>query len=85
DPFAKESQGFKMGPGPTIGGGVTKSYYIQKGDKVLWLPKSDFEENYEFLFGDNAEFMAKYPYKSIKWDWLSALVLEYTRMSMPAQ
>ncbi|QQX77800.1 MULTISPECIES: hypothetical protein [Aequorivita] len=83
DPFAKESSGFKMGPGPTIGGGVVKSYYVQKGDKVFWLPKSDFEENYEFLFGDNAEFMAKYPYKSINWDWFSALVLEYTKMSMP--
>lgn len=85
DPFAKESQGFKMGPGPTIGSGVTKSYYIQKGYKVMWFPKSDFEENYEFLFGDNAKFMAKYTYKSIKWDWLSALVLEYTRMPMPTQ
>lgn len=84
DPFAKESSGFKMGPGPTIGGGVVKSYYVQKGDTIIWLPKSDFEENYEFLFGDNAEFMKKYPYNSINWDWFSALVLEYTNMSLPA-
>ena len=84
DPFAKESKGFKMGPGPTIGGGVVKSYYIQKGNKVFWLPKNDFEENYDFLFGDNTEFMEKYPYKSINWDWLSALVLEYTSMSLPS-
>lgn len=82
DPFAKESGGFKMGAGPRIGGGVLKSYYVQKGDKVFWLPKSDFEENYNFLFGDNAEFMAKYPYKSINWDWLSGLILEYTQMSL---
>ncbi len=82
DPFAKESQGFKMGPGPTIGGGVVKSYYVKKGDRVFWLPKSDFEENYDFLFGDNPEFMAKYPYKSVNWDWFSALVLAYTDMSL---
>lgn len=82
DPFAKESKGFSIGGAPAIGGvGVIKSYYVQKGGKVMWLPKSDFEENYDFLFGDNAEFMAKYPYKSINWDWLSALVLEYTTMS----
>lgn len=85
DPFAKESKGFSVGGSPTFGGGVVKSYYIQKGDKVMWLPKSDLEENYEFLFGDNAEFMAKYPYKSINWDWLSALVLEYTTMSLPKE
>ena len=84
DPFAKESQGFSIGGSPSFGGGVVKSYYIQKGDKVFWLPKSDFEENYEFLFGDNAEFMKKYPYNSINWDWLSALVLEYTKMALPA-
>ncbi|OAD91174.1 hypothetical protein A7A78_05010 [Aequorivita soesokkakensis] len=83
DPFAKESKGYSFGGAPAIGGGVVKSYYVQKGDKIIWLPKSDFEENYEFLFGDNAEFMAKYPYKSINWDWLSALVLEYTKMSTP--
>lgn len=83
DPFAKETQGFSIGGSPTFGGGVIKSYYIQKGDKVMWLHKSDFEDNYEFLFGDNAEFMKKYPYNSIDWDWLSALILEYTKMSMP--
>lgn len=83
DPFAKESQGFSVGGSPTFGGGVVKSYYVKKDDKVFWLPKSDFEKNYELLFGDNQEFMAKYPYKSINWDWLSALVLEYTSMSLP--
>ncbi len=85
DPFAKESKGFGPAGGPKFGGGVVKSYYVQKGDKVLWLPKSDFEENYEFLFGDSPEFMAKYPYNSINWDWFSALVLEYTTMSLEKQ
>lgn len=83
DPFAKESKGFSVGGSPTFGGGVVKSYYVQKGGNVFWLPKGDFEDNYELLFGDNAAFMAKYPYKSINWDWLSALVFEYTRMSLP--
>jgi hypothetical protein len=27
----------------------------------MWLHKDDFEDNYDFLFGDNAEFMKKYP------------------------
>ena len=85
DPFAKESQGFSVGGSPTFGGGVVKSYYVKKGDKVFWLPKNDFEENYDLLFGDNAAFMAKYPYKSINWDWLSALVFEYTKMSIPGE
>ena len=66
---------------PGVGGGVTKSYYVKKGDHVVWLQKSDFEENYNMLFGDNAEFMKKYPYKSIKWEHFSYLVMEYTRLS----
>lgn len=84
DPFAKETQGFSIGGSPTFGGGVIKSYYVQKGDKVMWLHKSDFEENYNFLFGDNEAFMKKYPYKSVEWDWLSALIFEYTNMTLPA-
>lgn len=81
DPFAKETQGFSVGGSPTFGGGVIKSYYLKKGDKVIWLKSSEFKDNYEFLFGDNAEFMKKYPYNSVDWDWFSALVLEYTLMS----
>ncbi len=81
DPFAKETGGVSFGGAPQIGGGVIKSYYVKKGDKMIWLHKADFEENYDFLFGDNEEFMAKYPYKSIDWDWFSALVLEYTKMA----
>ena len=85
DPFAKETGGVQFGGAPKIGGGVTKSYYVQKGDKIIWLHKSDFEENYDFLFGDNEAFMTKYPYNSISWDWLSALVIEYTRLSLENQ
>ena len=82
DPFAKETQGFSIGGAPAIGGGIIKSYYLKKGDKVIWIHKADFEENYNFLFGDNAEFMSKYPYNSVDWDWFSGLVYEYTRMSL---
>ena len=65
DPRAKETGGVSFG-GPQLGGGVIKSYYIKKGDKVIWLHKDDFDDNYEFLFGDNPEFMKKYPLKSVE-------------------
>lgn len=81
DPRAAESQGMGVG-GMTFGGGVLKSYYVKKGDRIFWLRKSDFKDEYENLFGDNKEFMKKYPLKSVNWDWLSALVLEYTKMSL---
>ena len=81
DPNAKESGGFSVGGSPNFGGGIEKSYYVEKGDDIFWLRKSDFDDYYETLFGDNPQFMKKYPYKSISWDWLSALVLEYTKMS----
>ncbi|WP_128331045.1 hypothetical protein [Apibacter sp. HY039] len=44
DPMAKETGGVSFGGGPTIGGGVTKSYYVKKGDKVYWLEKKDFND-----------------------------------------
>lgn len=81
DPVAKETGGFSIGGSPQLGGGVTKSYYVKKGDKVIWLHKDDFEDNYDFLFGDNAEFIKKYPKNSVKWDYFSFLVSEYTQMS----
>lgn len=80
DPRAKETGGVSFG-GPQLGGGVIKSYYVKKGDKVIWLHKDDFEDNYDFLFGDNADFMKKYPKKSVEWDYFSFLVNEYTEMS----
>lgn len=81
DPRANESQGMSLG-GLQVGGGVLKSYYVKKGDRIFWLRKSDFEKEYDFLFGDNKEFIKKYPYKSVNWDWLSALVLDYTKLSL---
>lgn len=84
DPRAKETGGFSVGMSPQFGGGVIKSYYVKKGDKIMWLHKDDFEDHYDFLFGDNAEFMKKYPKNSTKWDFFSYLVLEYTNMTLPA-
>ncbi|MDP9962155.1 hypothetical protein [Chryseobacterium lathyri] len=81
DPRAKETAGFSMMGSPQLGGGVIKSYYVKKGDKVMWLHKDDFEDNYEFLFGDNSEFMKKYPKNSVEWDYFSFLVNEYTSMN----
>lgn len=80
DPFASTTATTGFVGAPAFGGGVTKSYYVKKGDKVIWLHKDDFEDNYEFLFGDNAEFMKKYPKKSVEWDYFSFLVSEYTEM-----
>jgi len=81
DPRAKETNGMTVGFGMQVSGGITKSYYVKKGDKVIWLHKDDFEDNYDFLFGDNTEFMKKYPKKSVEWDYFSFLVNEYTEMS----
>lgn len=81
DPRAKETTGFSVMGSPQLGGGVIKSYYVKKGDKVMWLHKDDFEDNYDFLFGDNAEFMKKYPKNSVEWDYFSFLVNEYTSMN----
>lgn len=81
DPAASESKGTSVG-GLTLGGGVLKAYYFKKGDRIFRLGKSDFKKEYDNLFGDNKEFMEKYPLNSVNWDWLSALVVEYTKMSL---
>lgn len=84
DPNAGETGGFAVGMGgpmsPQFGGGVTKSYYVKKGDRIFWLHKSEFKENYNALFGDNADFISQYPYDKIDWKNLSFLVMEYTRI-----
>ncbi|MDH6252238.1 hypothetical protein M2347_001965 [Chryseobacterium sp. H1D6B] len=81
DPFASQTATTGFVGAPAFGGGVIKSYYIKKGGKVIWLHKDDFEDNYDFLFGDNQEFMKKYPKDSVKWDYFSFLIYTYTEMS----
>jgi hypothetical protein len=81
DPFASETVSTGFAGAPAFGGGVIKSYYVKKGNKVMWLHKDDFEDNYDFLFGDNAEFMKKYPKNSVEWNYLSFLIYQYTEMN----
>ncbi|MFP3835416.1 hypothetical protein [Chryseobacterium sp. SIMBA_028] len=81
DPRAKETGGISVMGSPQLGGGVIKSYYVKKGDKIMWLHKDDFEDSYDFLFGDNSEFVKKYPKNSIEWDYFSFLISEYTVMT----
>ena len=81
DPRAKETTGFSVMGSPQLGGGVIKSYYVKKGNKVLWLHKDDFEDIYDFLFGDIAEFVKKYPKNSVEWDYFSFLISEYTQLA----
>lgn len=83
DPAANESKGVGVSSGlanMNLGGGVLLSYYIEKNGEVFLLKKKDFKKEYENLFGDHSEFIKKYPLKQVKWDWLSALILEYTKM-----
>lgn len=80
DPNADETSGISLGGFSKLGGGVIKSYYVAKGDKTIWLRDKDLKENYEFLFGDSPEFMKKYPYNSVKWEWLGGLIMEYSKI-----
>lgn len=79
DPISRETQGMGVGD-IKFGGGVLLSYYVEKDGEVLWLRKKEFQKQYDILFGDSPEFMAKYPVKSVKWDWISSLILEYTKI-----
>lgn len=52
-----------------------------KDGKSFRFHKKDFEENYNALFADNADFMKQYPYESVDWDQFSFQVFQYTKMS----
>ncbi|SDS09822.1 hypothetical protein SAMN04515667_1401 [Formosa sp. Hel1_31_208] len=81
DPMAKKTTGLGIG-GFNVAGGLAKSYYFKKGDNIFWLEKKNLDDYYENLFGDNTEFMAKYPKKNIKWKMLGEYVFMYTKMSL---
>lgn len=80
DPRAQETSTVKVG-GFGVTGGVTKSFYVKKNDRIFLLEKKNFKEEYQNLFGDNAEFMAKYPADAVEWNYLSWLINEYDKMS----
>lgn len=84
DPNANETQGMSFG-GMQMGGGLLKSFYLKKDNKVFWMHKSDFSDYYNEIFGDNAEFMKQYPLNSIEWGYLSYLIYEYSRMTEEAK
>lgn len=81
DPMAQKTA--KLGiAGFNVAGGLAKSYYFKKGDKIFWLQKKNLENYYDSLFGDNEAFMAKYPREDIKWKMLGEYVYMYTKMSL---
>lgn len=80
DPFAGETASIGFG-GLKLAGGIAKSYYVRKGDKIMWLHKRDFKENFESLFFDNEKFKKEYEGKKIKWSLLGVYILDYTRFS----
>ena len=79
DPNANETTSFGIA-GVNMAGGLAKSYYVKKGDKIYWLNKKELDVRYESLFGDCKEFIKKYPVKDIKWKHLSEYILEYTKL-----
>ena len=81
DPMAKKTTGLGIG-GFNVAGGLAKSYYFKKGDDIFWLEKKNLDDYYDKLFGDNPDFMAKYPKNKIKWKMLGEYVYMYTKMSL---
>ncbi len=81
DPFASKTGSIGVG-GLKLAGGIAKSYYLKKGDKIVWLHKSDFKDFFEELFMDNDKFKAKYADKKIKWSLLGVYILDYTEFSL---
>jgi hypothetical protein len=84
DPNANETGGASFG-GMEMGGGLLKSFYLKKGNKIFWMHKSDFSDYYNEIFADNKEFVKQYPLNSIEWGYLSFLIYEYTRMTEEAK
>jgi hypothetical protein len=80
DPFAGQTTSVGIG-GFSVAGGLAKSYYVKKGDKIFWLQKKNLDEYYDELFGDNKEFVDKYPKKKIKWRDFSEYVYMYTKFA----
>lgn len=79
DPNAKETT--KLGfAGFNLAGGLAKSFYVKKGDKIFWMNKKELKVRYESLFGDCEEFVKKHPVADIKWRYFSEYILEYTKL-----
>lgn len=81
DPKSKTTTGLGVG-GFNVAGGLAKSYYFKKGDHIFWLEKKNLKDYYSKLFGDNEDFISKYPIKEAKWKKLGEYVYMYTKMSL---
>ncbi len=79
DPHAHKTASVQFGM-MTMAGGLEKSYYVKKGDKIYYIRKKDFKKDYVKLFGDCKEFIKKYPADKAKWRHFSEYVLEYTKI-----
>lgn len=80
DPWAGETASIGIG-GLKLAGGIAKSYYVKKGDKMIWLHKRNFDEYFDMLFMDNEEFKKEYTDKKIKWSLLGVYIFDYTNFS----
>lgn len=81
DPMAKRTTSLGVA-GFNVAGNLSKSYYFKKGDDLFWLEKKNLKDNYDKLFGDNDDFMKKYPKNKAKWNQLGEYVFIYTKMSL---
>ncbi|MDT0559629.1 hypothetical protein RM697_13295 [Ichthyenterobacterium sp. W332] len=81
DPMAKKTTRLGIG-GLNVAGGLEKSYYFKKDGNIFWLEKKNLKKYYDKLFGDNAEFMKKYPKNDLKWKELGEYVFIYTKLSI---
>ena len=84
DPWAKETMSIGVGS-MKLAGGIAKSYYLKKGEFIVWLTKKNFDEHFERLFMDNEQFKAKYTDQKIKWSLLGVYVLDYTEFTLDAK
>ena len=80
DPWARETASIGVGS-LKLAGGIAKSYYLKKGDKMIWITKGNFMDYFEDLFYDNEQFKAKYADREIKWSLLGVYILDYTEFN----
>ncbi len=80
DPWAKKTSSIGVGS-LKLAGGIAKSYYLKKGDKMIWITKGNFMDYFEDLFYDNDKFKTKYSERKIKWSLLGVYILDYTEFS----
>ena len=81
DPWAKETMSIGVG-NLKLAGGIAKSYYVKKGEEIVWLTKKNFDEHYDRLFMDNDQFKAKYADGEYKWSLLGVYILDYTEFTL---